>query len=193
MITVKLFPKILGLFYNKDNITYKDKLVKQCYSYKDKHKLKDTGFLSNSYNSNQNNLNLYNNKNFSKLFKWIDSCVNVYCDNLKINSKIKRKHSFFNIYHQHDYQEYHNHADVDISAIYYLSGNKQSAKTWFTDFNFDKQKYNLREYNEDNSSSWFIPFEEGKLIIFRSDILHCVEKHNLKTDRISLAFNFNLR
>ncbi len=192
MLTIKLFPKILGLFLNKNHNEYKNELVSQCYDYKNNNKLEKNDFLSNSYNSNQNNLNLYDNKNFSKLFKWIDSCVNVYCNNLKINSKIKRKHSFFNIYHQHDYQEFHSHLDVDISAIYYLKGDKDSAKTWFTDFNYDKTRFKVKEYTEDNSSSWFIPFEEGKLIIFRSDTLHCVEKHNLKTDRISLAFNFNI-
>ena len=51
-------------------------------------------------------------------------------------------------------------------------------------------KFNINNYTEDNSSSWDMPFEEGKLIVFRSDMFHCVEKHNLNTDRISLAINY---
>ena len=192
MITLKLFPKILGLFYNKDNNLYKDKLVSQCYSYKEKNIITNNGFLSNVYNSNQYNLDLYKDKNFKKLFNWVEICVTQYCEYLKINSNISKKNCFFNIYHQYDYQEYHNHSNVDISAIYYLKGDKRSAQTRFTDFEFEKHKLTVKEYTEDNSSEWYVPFEEGKLIIFRSDMLHCVERHNLKTDRISLAFNFNL-
>ena len=48
------------------------------------------------------------------------------------------------------------------------------------------------EYNEDNSMSWKIPFEKGKLIIFKSNTLHAVEKHNTINERITLAINYNI-
>jgi uncharacterized protein (TIGR02466 family) len=192
MITVKLFPKILGIFKNENHYTYSDILISDCYSYKEKNKISNNSFLSGVYNSNQYNLDLYKNNNFKELFDWVENCLKQYCEHLKINSNISKKHCFFNIYHQYDYQEYHNHSDVDISAIYYLKGDVKSAQTRFTDFEFEKHKLDIKEYTEDNSPEWYVPFEEGKLIIFRSDTLHCVERHNLKTDRISLAFNFNL-
>ena len=51
-------------------------------------------------------------------------------------------------------------------------------------------RFDITEYNEDNSSNWHMPFEEGKLLVFRSDMFHCVEQHMLETDRISLAINY---
>ena len=188
MISLKLFPKILGVFVNQDNKIIKNNLINKCYSFDIS---KNENWISKINNSN-GLLNLYDIKDFKNLLNWIDTQVSEYCKNLKINPSLKNKYAWFNIYKKYDFQEYHSHPDSNISAIYYLSGDTNSAKTYFIDFEGQKMdyKFNINNYTEDNSSSWDMPFEEGKLIVFRSDMFHCVEKHNLNTDRISLAINY---
>lgn len=191
MITLRLFPKILGVFLNENNKVYKNKLTKKCYSYKKNGTKKSQNWISKVYNSNAE-LNLYNDTDFNELLEWIDEKVLEYCQSLKIKPNLFDKYAWFNIYKKHDFQEYHSHPDNTISAIYYLNGDSDSAKTIFSDLvsSTHDHKLNTIEYNEDNSSIWSMPFEEGKLIVFRSDLFHCVEQHTLKTDRISLAINY---
>ena len=192
MITLRLFPKILGIFINKNSEKYKDKLTKKCYLYKSKSIDEKKEWVSKVYNSNSKKLNLYNDKDFKPLLSWIDEKVIEYCQNLEIKPKLFDKYAWFNIYKKNDFQEYHAHPDSNISAIYYLKGHENSAKTIFSDLIYDSHldKFNITNHNEDNSGKWIMPFEEGKLLIFRSDMFHCVEQHNLKEDRISVAINY---
>jgi len=192
MIALKLFPKILGVFINENSENYKDKLTKKCYYYKRKNIKKCDDWVSKVYNSNSKEFSLYEDDEFKELLNWIDEKVLEYCQNIKIKPNLSEKYSWFNIYKKQDFQEYHSHPDSVISVIYYLKGSEKSAKTHFVDFEYQKMnhKLNITDYNEDNSSSWHMPFEEGKLVVFRSDMFHCVEQHNLKTDRVSLAINY---
>jgi len=188
MIALKLFPQVLGIFKNENNELFKKDLIKKCYSYKIK---KNKNWVSKIDNSNSI-LNLYDKKDFNNLLNWIDEKVLQYCKNLKINPSLKQKYAWFNICKKYDFQEYHSHPDSNISAIYYLSGDINSAKTYFIDFESQKMdyKFNISDYTEDNSSRWNMPFEEGKLIIFKSNMFHCVEQHNLNKDRVTLAINY---
>ena len=47
----------------------------------------------------------------------------------------------------------------------------------------------LTNPTEDNSREWTIPFQEGVLLIFRSEVPHCVPK-NINSERISIAINY---
>ena len=58
MITLRLFPKILGIFINKNSEKYKDKLTKKCYLYKSKSIDEKKEWVSKVYNSNSKKLNL---------------------------------------------------------------------------------------------------------------------------------------
>ena len=46
------------------------------------------------------------------------------------------------------------------------------------------------EATTDNSSTWKEEFIPGKFLIFKSDLLHCVNRHELDSKRYSLATNF---
>jgi len=190
MIKIKLFPKIIGFFENKDYKKTQKNLVNICY---DINKVTNSGgnnWISKTYNTSGTK-NLYNITDFHILLNWIDKKILEYCEELKISIKIKEKNAWFNIYKKNDYQEYHTHPNSKISAIYYLKGEKESSKTYFTDFNFSNIKFDIKEYTEENSYEWSVPFSEGVLLVFRSDLLHCVEKHNLDSDRISIAINYS--
>ena len=165
MESVKLFPKIIGIFKNP-NMSSHQKIVKKCYSIKKKIPSGGDNWLSKVYNVN-GKLNLYKEKDFKPL----------------------NKYAWFQIYKSGDYQDYHIHPTSKLSAIYFLKGKKNSAPVLFTDFNFNMNHFNLITPTEDNSLEWNIPFQEGVLLIFRSEIQHCVPKNNT-TERISIAVNY---
>ena len=185
---IRLFPKIIGFIKNENHNLIKDKLINKCFSIKEKISKGGNNWLSDVYNVS-GKINLYNIKEFKPLLKWIDEKVLQYTNNLNIDFKINKKNGWFQIYNENDYQEIHTHPTSKISAVYYLKGNENSSPLFFTDFNFCNIHFKISKYTEDNSSEWNIPFQEGVLLIFRSDLPHCVPKNKSK-ERISIAINY---
>jgi len=185
---IKLFPKIIGLFKNENHSLIKDKIIDKCFSIKEKISSGGNNWLSDVYNVS-GKINLYNIKEFKPLLKWIDEKVLEYTNNLNIKFKINKKKGWFQIYKENDYQEIHTHPTSKISAVYYLKGNENSSPLYFTDFNFCNISFKIYKYTEDNSNEWKVPFQEGVLLIFRSDLPHCVPKNKSK-ERISIAINY---
>ena len=187
MQSVKLFPKVIGILTNP-NISYHKKIIEKCYSIKKKVSSGGENWLSKVYNVS-GKINLYEDKDFKPLLQWIDEKLLEYTSNLNIDFKPINKNAWFQIYNKNDYQDYHTHPDARISAIYYLKGKKNSSPTIFTDFNFSTNYFNIINPTEDNSREWTIPFQEGVLLIFRSEVPHCVPK-NINSERISIAINY---
>jgi len=115
---------------------------------------------------------------FHPFLKWQDSQVLQYTKELDIEFKQFKCQSWFNIYKKHDFQELHNHGSQDISVIYMVKGPEGSAYTYFKDF--------------DLSTEHRYDFEEGKLLIFPSFMLHGVSQHELDDERITIASNYKL-
>ena len=111
MESVKLFPKIIGIFKNP-NMSSHQKIVKKCYSIKKKIPSGGDNWLSKVYNVN-GKLNLYKEKDFKPLLKWIDEKLLEYTNNLNINFKPLNKYAWFQIYKSGDYQDYHIHLHLN--------------------------------------------------------------------------------
>ena len=192
MYLTRLFPKVLGTFYNENHSIKKKKLINCCYNIQKITKSGGDEWVSKSTYNTIGTKNLYDENDFKDLLTWIDNCIIEYCKSLNYTSNIISKSSWFNIYRKGDYQEYHNHIETDISCIYYLKGDEGSANTIFTDFDYLKHKIPVTKFTPDNSGCWTVDFKEGVLVVFKSDMLHCVEKHNLNNDRITIANNYKL-
>jgi len=50
----------------------------------------------------------------------------------------------------------------------------------------------IKNYIDINSTVWTVPFTEGTLIVFKSNLIHSVKQHMIDEDRISIALNFNV-
>ena len=93
MQSVKLFPKVIGIFTNP-NISYHKKIVEKCYSVKKKILSGGENWSSKVYNTS-GKVNLYTNKDFKPLLKWIDEQLIEYTNNLNINFKPNNKNAWF--------------------------------------------------------------------------------------------------
>ena len=107
--------------------------------------------------------------------------------NLKVDSM------WININHPYSYNSLHIHPNSYMSGVYYVkvpenSGNLVLKHPTRLQSLFTPPDV-LKGYNENNSSTWNISPEAGKLVIFPSWIEHEVTQNLSGEDRISIAFN----
>jgi hypothetical protein len=186
---VRLFPKIIGKYYFDEHSKYEEEWINKCLTLSKTIEPGGKNWINTVYNT-ENTYNLNDDNKFNPLIRFLNESAIDYCKKLKYAGNLVHTNSFFNIYQKGDYQEWHDHPKTTLSGIYCLGGVEGAADILFTDFNNNKVITPVSEYVQDNSSTWTEIFEPGKFLIFRSDTLHCVNKHTLDTPRLSVATNF---
>ena len=107
-------------------------------------------------------------------------------------------HDFwFNIASTGSYQEFHQHTQSHFSAVYYVNVNDNCGNINFRSIEAMTDMFNLPIADKDMThasykSCEYTPKESG-LLIFRSNLLHMVEKNLSATDRISISMNFRFQ
>jgi len=187
-----LFPTPLKIIEN-DSFDNKN-LVEHCHKLSKNIKSGGKHWITQNVYNTSYTYDICNDKNFSKLNTWIKKQASAFAKDLgfKNTDKIKDM-GWFNIYKKNDYQEWHNHNFYLVSAIYYLKTSEASAKTWFK--SPLPENPNIPEHDPNNPYTWkrfFIYPKNNTLILFRSDLDHCVESHQNDSERITLAYNFSL-
>jgi len=193
MIIEQWYPNLIGYCDYSEHIKIEKNLVKECLSLSNKIKTGGKNWISNKTYNTLNTYNILKNKKFAKLNKWIFNKVLEYSTNLKYKDKYKCIGGWFNIYKKYDYQEYHDHGESTLSCVYFLKSNPEKSSKIYFKFNINE---NLMEPTVDHSfgltspTAWYAPVS-GRLLIFKSTLRHCVERHEDNNIRISLAYNFN--
>jgi uncharacterized protein (TIGR02466 family) len=102
---------------------------------------------------------------------------------------------WINIAEPGSYQEYHIHSDCHFSLVYYIQAEPNSGNIVFRscESNTDMFPVHVDENNEFNYKTCFYRPEANRVLIFRSNLLHMVEKNHSDANRISIAMNFNVR
>ena len=105
---------------------------------------------------------------------------------LKYDVKFKITTSWFTNSTQGEYAQHHNHTNSMYSGVFYFTENCSAIQ--FTNFN-KNTSFGLKptEYNIYNSSSWQINPLKGTILLFPSEVHHCINIS--KNIRKSLAFN----
>ena len=188
----QFYPKFIGFADYKEHLSIEKTLVKECLSISKKIKKGGDSWIADKTYNTLNTYSLLSNKKFDKLNKWIFKKIQQYSDLLKYKGEYKCSDAWFNIYKKYDFQEYHEHGLSTLSAVYFLKSNKNSSKIFFK-FN---DSSNVMDPVIDNNfilTAPLINYEPipGRLLIFRSTVKHCVERHEDDDIRISLAYNFN--
>ena len=193
MIIEQWYPNLIGYCDYPEHIKIEKNLVKECLSLSNKIKKGGKNWISNKTYTTLNTYNILENKKFSKLNEWIFNKVLEYSTSLKYKDKYKCMGGWFNIYKKYDYQEYHDHGENTLSCVYFLKSNSEKSSKIHFKFNINE---NLMEPTVNHSfgltspTAWYTPVS-GRLLIFKSTLRHCVERHEEDDIRISLAYNFN--
>jgi len=126
-------------------------------------------------------------KNF---IKTIEKFANEYCNVLNCGN-VQLDNIWLNVNRKKDSNSIHDHPSSIISGVFYIKAPKNSGKLIFTNdalIRFFPLK--IKQYNPNNSQTWFFTPEENYLYLFPSWLKHEVSTHYSNKERISLAFNF---
>ena len=187
-----IFPSALGISINENHDNQKDELIKYCF---DQSKLIKKGgdpWASKVYNTcgTQDIINIHI---FKDLNNWVFKEIGEFAKEIGFAGKnIVTNSSWFNIYTQHDYQEYHDHGGSDISAVYFLQSDEKDANLIFRSNEPSGFKHVFLKNNPYTWKRFFVPPYPGRLITFKSHMQHCVEQQKSNKTRITLAYNFKV-
>ncbi len=167
------------------------------------HEIKDKyrKIISNySYDENGFcNKQIHKEKQFNKLNQWITLNVNKYAKAHMYKYEYEAKDSWLLDYPIGKGQPFHAHQGYTISVVFYLEAVKEDSPTIFSNPFIDmKNPVGLTSRNEKNielnNLSYFqceYTCETGKLLIFRSHILHAVDPKIISNKRIIFSYNFD--
>lgn len=99
---------------------------------------------------------------------------------------------WFNIAAPNDYQEFHQHPNNHLSAVYYVQSSENSGDIVFKNPESIGDMYQIPNEIDTKFSYKTAQYNpvESRLLIFKSNLLHMVEKNKSNRDRISIAMNF---
>jgi uncharacterized protein (TIGR02466 family) len=179
-------------FYPKHK-DIRDELINHCYDVKSKIESGGKNWLSKNVYTTCGTHNIYKDEKFKLLNNWIYSQVTEFKNTLGYSKELKEEWAWLNLYNKSNFQEYHNHNFQCISAIYYLKANKNDGRTFFkSPLPANPNTPNLDSNNPYTWSSYFTIPEEGKLVMFKSSLEHCVEAQPTNNIRITLAYNYDI-
>ena len=109
--------------------------------------------------------------------------------------KIELANFWINCNNKNDYNLLHNHPDCNISGVYYIKAPENSGRIVFQNGDLAKMS-SKNQYCFDDAnfySRYFVQVKQYDLILFSSDTFHYVEPNRSNDERISVAFNLNLK
>ncbi len=135
------------------------------------------------------------NDNLKKLKQFCEQQIKIYVEKVispKQELDFYITQSWLNITKPGGFHHEHCHANSIISGIFYISTEEDDNIT-FGDPNFkvrEMLKFEIKEFNIWNSSTWSFPVNNNDIILFPSWLDHLVPMNKkATTDRISLSFN----
>jgi uncharacterized protein (TIGR02466 family) len=111
---------------------------------------------------------------------------------IRPNLKLTCESLWINIAPTGEYQEVHKHGGSHFSVAYYVKTPQNCGNIIFNNLEtFISGVLPVQQFSNLYSESYSYTAEESKLIIFRSNLLHLVEKNRSSEDRCSISANFS--
>ena len=172
-----------------------NKVADECYLEKSK---SEGRVLSNKDGWQSNDI--YANPkipNISNLIRTIETySKNIFKDyGVRKDINLGIDNSWININPPGSYNKFHVHPGSTLSGVYYAKAPKDSGNILMYS-NSLMQFINKSYLDGDNKNTYhYINYKpsDGRVIIFPAWLPHSVEKNDSKEDRISIAFNFNVK
>ena len=190
MIIESWFPTLIGIEDNPKHGAIEKNLVNHCNELKNSIESGGKSWVSkNTYNTSDGAYDLFSDTNFTILNDWILEKVKNFAIELGMDSDLDRTDAWFNVYKRNDFQEYHTHSAI-LSTIYFLKAGPESARVFFKSPR--NQMFHAKHNGQNLNTHGTVNYKPmpGRLLIFTSDIEHCVERHDSDEERITLSYNF---
>lgn len=184
------FCNIIDLSIDDDKL---EDLIKKCYEFK-KNIPSKTGWKCDTYSTFGTDV-LFTSDGFINLIKIIGNEVNEFSNVYgKVQGVLNCKEAWINISEPGNYQEYHKHPLSHFSAVFYLKAPENCGRLILKSHESDDDMFPLLlepgPLQLPSFKTYTVLPKSKRLIIFRSNISHMVEKNFSEDDRISLAANF---
>lgn len=190
MIVKNLFPTPLALSENKNHDT---SLMDHILNIKSQVERGGKGWNTDVYNTS-GTYQLHEDPAFDHLHDWIFDEVEKFGSLIGFdNCECECGSSWFNFYEKYNFQEKHDHAGFDISAIYYYLTTRNTGDTVFYSPEPRSVKMIYEQENEYTWGSYRIQPQNGLLVIFKSNLIHGVSQNKSDDTRISFAYNFKIQ
>jgi len=184
MIIRPLFPE--PVYFSKLERALTKKELKTIDAYKAKtHK--------NEGNTTSNDNYVLENKTLKNLKKDLHTKVMDYFSEVvcTANSIIPYiTQSWINYTETNQFHPRHFHSNAYISGVFYIDAQKKVDSITFYKPKADETiKLHVTKYNSFNSTTCLFPVETGNIFLFRSSLIHGIDKKKGTNTRISLSFN----
>jgi len=157
--------------------------------------IKTQKMTSNIHNYISDNFNILNDEKMKNIKHFIEQGIKYYIENILCPAnkdiEIYITESWCNYTNKGESHHIHTHNNSILSGCLYVDV-EDSDKIHFYKSNSYHGIYipiDEKKFNYFNSDSWWLPVENGKLIIFHSSLQHSVEKITTHHTRISISFN----
>ena len=193
------FPTLVCYGTLEPFLMYNAYLAEKAYSLKKEYPNAPSDWRCDTYNTMQvYNPFLDNDPIISNLIDYCQKEVLIFSKEFGVDkslSDLECKDFWFNIAGDGGYQEYHQHSDSHFSVVYYVNAEEncgdivfKSVESLIDMFPLPVSNYNLASYK-----TCFYKPKKSTILIFRSNLLHMVEKNHSGKDRISIAMNFRFK
>ena len=182
------WPTQIGCYDNPNHVD----ISSHCLDIKSKVETGGAGWISNdTYNTSNLKYDVLDKPEFHSINDFVFSCVHDYMSETKMQFEYKDTEGWFNVYERGDYQEFHDHCPSIISCVYFM--NESESKLWFRSSFRDQQSITYEGFF--NNPNVIIQYDTipGRCVVFRSYLLHCVDKHKSDIPRVTLAYNIKQR
>jgi len=184
MIIHPLFPQ--PVYFSKLERELTKEELKTIDAYKAK-TYKNEGNITSNDNYVLENKALKNlKKDLNK--KVIDYFNEVVCTSNSIIPYITQ--SWINYTETNQFHHKHSHSNSYVSGVFYIDAQKEvDSITFYKPNTYETIELNVTKYNPFNSTSYLFPVETGNIFLFKSSLIHGVDKKKGTNTRISLSFN----
>ncbi len=118
------------------------------------------------------------------------------CEHIDFGTRASVNNCFININGQGAYHAIHDHPGSFLSAVYYVNANKFRGDLILHNsdrmLSWHQNSSKITKYNALNSSTWAVPGDTGKLLIFPAWLKHEVRPNLTVDDRISIVYNCHM-
>ena len=189
---LEIFPTPLYVVTDVLTEEENDELVNHILSIQDREVGKGKDLWHSGIGSPKNSFGLdIKDKQFDLILQRAHFHVGQYTKTLDSNVRIDHLHKewWWNIYDNHNYQEYHSHVPHLFSGVYYarVPTGSSDIKLRHPAWNINIPHANQNKYNSDTCN---FKLYDRIMLIFPSTLLHCVPSGENTEPRISLSFNY---